>query len=436
MIFAPNHFTKNVPILETERDFGSARKALDKHEQRRGEQRENACVQLLWCRASFPSPFSLLRKPVTLYPPTRQTSVGESTPPTHMASSSTTTTFTTPIDDGTTLSLHLFHAHQVEEIRAHLHEQGVVAVRDVLSAEQCERTLADMHALWREQCPSHLRDDLSTYSAWPKRGLQRYGLLQCEPVFRAQALRNRQTPALLTLGRALLNCEQVLCSHDRYGLMRPTLPAQPEWSTHRNLHLDLDPWLYHAEYAGAEESVRDRLNALRYDASTGDGRRCFLRENNLAHALLTQPLFLQGSLNLVENRAEDGGFQCVPRSHIALREWVRTHARHHHCDSEVQDGFSFQVHSAPHLWAAARRVAPLPRGTLLLWDQRLAHGSLPNCSGRTRAAQFLRVFDASLLGAAARRRRREALSSLLPEDFALSPAGRVLFDLPEEESTE
>jgi len=321
----------------------------------------------------------------------------------------------------------LFGVDQLDQIRDHLQREGLVAVRDVLTAAQCERTLEDMHTLWSEHCPTHRRDDVSSFAAWPPVGLTRYALLQSEPVFRAQALRNRQSPALLAIGRALLNCEQVLCSHDRYGLMRPAVD-HPAWSTHPNLHLDLDPWLYFAAGAESERVVRERLNSLNYDAATVDGRRCFLRENNLAHAAL-QPLFLQGSFCLADNRAEDGGFQCVPRSHLALQQWTRTHRREDYCESDPQDGFSFPREDA--MWQAARRVAPLPRGTLLLWDQRVAHGSLPNHSERERAAQFVRLFSADLLSESTRRRRRSALASLLPDDFELSCVGRALFDLPD-----
>jgi len=58
-----------------------------------------------------------------------------------------------------------------------------------------------------------------------------------------QILLNRQTPALHRAFATVLETEDLLINHDRYGMFRPT-KQYPDRSTMTNLHLDMNPWNY------------------------------------------------------------------------------------------------------------------------------------------------------------------------------------------------
>ena len=83
----------------------------------------------------------------------------------------------------------------------------------------------------------------------------------------------------------------------------------------------------------------------------------------------------------------------------------------------------------------AKRV-PMREGSVLVWNQTLAHGTEPNDSSNCRFAQFLKAFPRSrAFGAAGEtrlKRRATALRALLVEagaDGTVSPTGERLFGL-------
>jgi len=45
-------------------------------------------------------------------------------------------------------------------------------------------------------------------------------------------------------------------------------------------------------------------------------------------------------------------------------------------------------------WEAAYRIS-MPQGAVVIWDQRLPHGAMPNKSGSFRIAQFVKMFVAN-----------------------------------------
>lgn len=53
------------------------------------------------------------------------------------------------------------------------------------------------------------------------------------------------------------------------------------------------------------------------------------------------------------------------------------------------------------------------QGSVLIWSQRMLHGSAPNESKATRMAQFLRAFPSASVNEARRARRAAALDALL-----------------------
>ena len=85
---------------------------------------------------------------------------------------------------------------------------------------------------------------------------------------------------------------------------------------------------------------------------------------------------LLGVLNLHDNRDEDGGFQCVPGFHLNFEEYFKSIKR----DDESQ-AYNFKPRDIPYKQAV--RIS-MRAGSMVVWDQRMAHGSKPNASSRFR----------------------------------------------------
>ena len=159
---------------------------------------------------------------------------------------------------------------------------------------------------------------------------------------------------------------------------------------------------------------------------------------------------VQGVLNLADNAAQDGGTQLVPGFAAAFDSWARALGPvEHHSDAAAlaarargergrpwviprQHGCgSFKFSPEDPLNALAVRV-PLAEGSLLVWDQRTAHGAVPNRSGRPRLAQFVKAMRvAPVAGARVKARaaavEREARAAGAWE--GITPLGRRVFGL-------
>jgi hypothetical protein len=100
------------------------------------------------------------------------------------------------------------------------------------------------------------------------------------------------------------------------------------------------------------------------------------------------PFGTQGILYLTDTPAEQGAFTCVPGFHNRIEAWL---------DSlpAGTDPRSADLH------ALGSRPVPGRAGDLIIWDQRLPHGSRPNRASRPRIVQYLNMYPA-------RREEREA----------------------------
>jgi len=278
-------------------------------------------------------------------------------------------------EEGYSLS---FTLDQQEEIRQFFQQYGVVVVRGVLTPGECDNTLNDVYNIL-EHGPGFHRGDITTWSRWPNDSIERYGSPQKVPIFTPQFLRNRQNPNVYRVFSLLLNEEDLMVNHDRCCFFRPTKKGltpngqilesdMPQWGTHANLHIDMNP---HAWLGDGEES-RKALDNLRYDTLNQ-----FIFENNQpSHSDGVQ---LQGVLNLFDNKIEDGGFQCVPGFHHHFDDYFRN------VKPSDSPSYNFKPNELPYKYGV--RIS-MRAGSIVVWDQRMAHGSLPNCSSTFR---FLRA---------------------------------------------
>ena len=99
----------------------------------------------------------------------------------------------------------------------------------------------------------------------------------------------------------------------------------------------------------------------------------------------------QGVLSLIDNREEDGGFQCVPMADPTawLLEWTAAQSLPTGSRPQANGRHIFSAAEFAKLGLPKTRV-PCPAGSLILFNNTLPHGTLPNRSGRPRAVQFLR----------------------------------------------
>jgi hypothetical protein len=80
---------------------------------------------------------------------------------------------------------------------------------------------------------------------WSRTGLVIEGIIGDASLWTRQSLLNRQTPNLYTAFATILDTDNLLVNHDRYGMFRPA-KRYAERATTTNLHLDMNPWSYMA----------------------------------------------------------------------------------------------------------------------------------------------------------------------------------------------
>jgi len=237
------------------------------------------------------------------------------------------------------------------------------------------------------------RDDPSTWdNYWP--AMAEEGIVATPPTFTIRALKNRQHPTVYKVFTELYGRKDLFVNHDRYGLFRPTrgvtIKGTPtnmsSWKTFHNVHLDMNPWHFvEAEDRSLDDQV---LNNLPYQSHAAD----FIEENNHVGIAKDNELHLQGLINLVDNKPDDGGFHIVPGFAHHLAEFAKTTAPRLKKRYGNRNTFIVMRDNEPFISHAIRLSARA--GSLIIWDQRTAHGSAPNNSPNARYAQFIKFFPA------------------------------------------
>jgi ectoine hydroxylase-related dioxygenase (phytanoyl-CoA dioxygenase family) len=325
-----------------------------------------------------------------------------------------------PLDANYTLS---FAVNEAQEMKEFFDEYGFVVIRDVLTPQECTDTLTevfDVLQYFEPQKCSWDRNDITTWNQWPSNAMERFGSPSRPPIFTRQFMLNRVNPNMHKVFATLIGEQDLIVSHDRCCLYRPTrnvltstgIQAKMEhWATAPNLHLDMSPWCYLSP-DGPVATERE-LSKLRYE-HTGS----FIFENNQVSG--EDGLLIQGVINLVDNYDEDGGFQCVPGFPKIFDEYFKSLAKQMNPnpldellnEKNLTGGFNF--HKNDILNSYGVRV-PLRAGSIVVWDQKMPHGSLPNQSSRMRSAQFIRMYPASQLRE--HRDRRESRRDCIREQL-------------------
>ena len=118
----------------------------------------------------------------------------------------------------------------------------------------------------------------------------------------------------------------------------------------------------------------------------------------------------QGVLNLVDNDEQDGGTAVVPGFHHCYSQWSKALGPWEKCrvgQRRRGNAFVFGNPFDP-IHKLMRRVT-MRAGSLVLWNQCLVHGAVPNASKNCRVAQFVRGFRAGEMSISRNERRQRAI---------------------------
>eukprot|EP01046_Picozoa_sp_COSAG06_P015786 COSAG06_NODE_1023_length_11042_cov_2.398337_1_plen_2013_part_00 len=320
---------------------------------------------------------------------------------------------------------------QRSEASAFWDEWGFVVFRDVLSASECAATVAEIWSTLEERTPGLSRAEPASFDLLPAK---RYGLPDEQAVFTPQIVRNRQSPRLYAAldvvtpawpdsepRAASVPSEQepgpnsIRVSHDRWCLYPPALGADGESRPNRQTnnpgaHLDICPWEYLRRDDRRYDAETD-IDRLEYDGPTRVRQLCdFRAEINNVRGDRGGP-HNQGVLNLVDNEESDGGTAVVPGFHRCYSEWSKALGPWEQCrvgQRRRGNAFVFGNPFDP-IHGLMRRVT-MRAGSLVLWNQTLVHGAVPNASKNIRVAQFVRGFRAGELAPGRSERRARAVT--------------------------
>ncbi|CAF0930362.1 unnamed protein product [Adineta steineri] len=297
-------------------------------------------------------------------------------------------------------TLSSYNCSEAVEARAFFEQYGFVVITNVFTPEQCATTISDIWNVIESFTGKSMRNDENQWISqnWYRTGLVQEGIIGNASLWTRQILLNRQISALHVAFAAILETENLLVNHDRYGMFRPA-KEHPKRVTMTNLHLDMNPWNYIDDKDNTQQI--EALSELQYKSDDD-----WIDENNEPGCAAVGELNVQGLVNLADNLEEDGGFWLVPDD-------------------------------IPDMYAAACHISTRA-GSAILWDQRTMHGSRANASLRPRFAQFFKMFPTQHPAMTLERAeyRCQAILAKLQEanidpNTDLTPLGRRIFGLLE-----
>ena len=214
----------------------------------------------------------------------------------------------------------------------------------------------------------------------------------------------------------LIGKDNLLVNHDRCAVYRPTLILGNEYKTKESLHLDIDP----LKFQQNDKNIWKKVDSLKYNDVCD-----FLTENN--HVTISaRGKQYQAILNLVDNYEEDGGFIIVPGFHNYFENWLQTIKP----NNNVECRYIFNSNDFPYIRVCCKE------GSMVVWDQRCAHGSKPNKSANMRCVQFIKMFSSDHLANEQNKKRLSnrkkcIIDKLTKNNFVdnVSEIGEIVFGL-------
>lgn len=308
-----------------------------------------------------------------------------------------------------------FAAHETDAIQSFFERYGLVVIKDAIDSGACDQSAAEVWDFLEIDCKGLDRADPSTFDKWPS--LWKLGILGNTFLLSPQFCENRQAPNVHRGFAAVFGTEQLCVNVGRASAMRPTRGVPQRQPDGEVRPVDRPDW----KSAEGREWLHWDMNPFTGFASTFSWRVRDLFANRGYSRLR-----VQGILALSDCGAEDGGFFCVPGSHKVIRGWANQNSK------AVGDARISSAESSLQVYLPAddplkqhAQKAPIRRGSLLIWDARLAHSNFPCNSDRPRVVQYIQMAEADdpALGPLC------AKEGYLPpaSKFTLSEAGKKLY---------
>ncbi|KAL6060973.1 Phytanoyl-CoA dioxygenase [Balamuthia mandrillaris] len=267
--------------------------------------------------------------------------------------------------------------------RRQFEEEGWLVIPNVLSPEQCERTIQQLADFLAAKCDVHILDS-NQRESWNKWPLSKMGFSDCYSL--PAMWENRQNPFLHSIFSTLLGTDELWVSIDRMGSKRPGIVYDEGGNP-----LDMSEW------------HRDAL--VHTDC-------------NLWYP--PRKLEIQGLVALNDTDPGQGGFACIPGFHKEHWEWTRAHPEWKVTNPKRM----FNPFPDKQMIQDRLKHIPMKAGDLLIWDNLLPHTNTRNTTDKWRFCQYIRMVRAEPANERFRRFAAEAyLHGRRPLEF--STGGRV-----------
>lgn len=275
-----------------------------------------------------------------------------------------------PYEDASQTYIKSFPITSPAEIRSFFLKYGFVVVSNVLSEEECQKSVSEVMQDLKDHSFDRFDPKLQNYEKLDQ-FVKRFGLIGGgDPVLYPQSILNRQNENIYNAYKFATGNDFFLSAFERYGFMVPTKKA-PEIETIKNwLHLDYNP-------------LTGKTSTFGYLSSE------IHRQLTPQNPLQWQNAYFQGIVALEDCPIEVGGFHCVPGFHAFCEDWKNQHVEECLSSSRGSDPTTVQIPREDEVRKYIQKM-PIRKGSLLIWDGRLAHGNFPNSSDKPRVLQYIK----------------------------------------------
>ncbi len=277
-----------------------------------------------------------------------------------------------------------------------LEEQGYCVIPQILSTSEAEALYQRIwHEFIEKAWPKCRMDDRSNWKEeFPIH--DKYGIFR-GPAGQIQVMWDlRQDPRIVDVFAQIWNTQNLVVSMDGISLMCPPEIRRGSF----------DPWPHVDQSIPKEQNSGEHKNHPLFG---------FVSESSLK----TNPYTIQGQFLFEDSFDGDGGFYCIPKSHLRFDEFAPKLKEEANIESWTYNNkflMDFFSHAKDELGSTySMKHITAPRGSLILWDSRTVHWNQypsedrPRTeSPRVRMVGYLLYLPSARLTDEARMLRKEA----------------------------
>lgn len=261
-----------------------------------------------------------------------------------------------PLEEGVSIIINTESPHTTSYM-IDLEEQGYCVIPQVLSTSETELLYQRVwHEFIEKAWPSCRMDDRSNWAeVFPRHN---YIGIFAGPAGQTQVMWDlRQDPRIIDVFAKVWNTTDLIVSMDGMSFMCPTEIREG----------NIKPWPH------VDQAIVRRQNNVEHNDNPGID---FVSES----LLKTQPYTIQGQFLFEDSFAGDGGFYCIPKSHLRFSEFAPQLETIDAMDipksekREIRHKFLnefFGFNTDENFYSIKQITAP--RGSLILWDSRTIH---------------------------------------------------------------